>query len=239
MRRCLLLLAVLAVASGLSAQENNQYTQEDVLAVFAQYNPSALKKAQQNASYNEILQAFTLSYQAEKNAQTEAELLAAVKNFDNSLRLYFIAQAYEEGLVLQQHSAINLAALDQQTQEDLLTVFTDIYHTTLDIRDEEIKLCKKRIKSLKKDDLLSRGEQKAQITRQKSRIKELKSIKKALKKDAKEQVRQASELYFANLKKDIAAKITAVTHDAQQKELDAQSADNLQIKSKNKKPVAK
>ena len=145
MKRCLLLLAVLAVASGLSAQGNNKYTQEDVLAVFAQYNPAVLEEAKGNASYNEIVQALANSFQRVKTPENEAELLAVVKNFDNSLRLFLIAQAYEEGLALQQASNIDLASLDKTTQQDLLEVFQSIYNTTLQIRDEEIKLCKKRI----------------------------------------------------------------------------------------------
>ena len=239
MKRCLLLLAVLAVASGLSAQGNNKYTQEDVLAVFAQYNPAVLEEAKGNASYNEIVQALANSFQRVKTPENEAELLAVVKNFDNSLRLFLIAQAYEEGLALQQASNIDLASLDKTTQQDLLEVFQSIYNTTLQIRDEEIKLCKKRIKALKKDGSLTKEDKKAKIAEQKARIKELKSFKKSLKKDAKEQVRRASELYFEDLKEQITAKLTAEVFSAQQQELQAQSSDNLQIKTKNKKPVAK
>lgn len=79
MKRCLLLLAVLAVASGLSAQESQQYTQEEVLAVFAQYNPAVLEKAKTNEQYNEILQKLASAYQKDKTEEAESELIALAK----------------------------------------------------------------------------------------------------------------------------------------------------------------
>lgn len=239
MKRCLLLLAVLAVASGLSAQESQQYTQEEVLAVFAQYNPAVLEKAKTNEQYNEILQKLASAYQKDKTEEAESELIALAKNFDNSLRLFIIAKTYENGLALQQVSNIDLAALEAITQGDLLAVFEDIYDNTLDIRDEEIKLCKARIKALKKDKSLSKEDRKAQIAKENDRIKTLKAEIKQLKKDAKDKVRSASELYFADLKADVADNTASVTKAAQEAAQDAKSAKNLQVKTKNKKPVGK
>lgn len=153
--------------------------------------------------------------------------------------MFIIAKTYENGLALQQVSNIDLAALEATTQGDLLAVFEDIYDNTLDIRDEEIKLCKARIKALKKDKSLSKEDRKAQIAKENDRIKTLKAEIKQLKKDAKDKVRSASELYFADLKADVADNTASVTKAAQEAAQDAKSAKNLQVKTKNKKPVGK
>lgn len=239
MKRCLLLLSVLAAASSLYAQDSQKYTQEEVLAVFAQYNPAVLEKAKINAQYNEILQNLAASYQKEKTEQSEAELIALVKNFDNSLRLFIIAKTYENGLALQEVSNIDLAALETTTQADLLSVFEDIHAQTLDIRNEEIKLCKARIKALKKDKSLDKKERNAQIEKENDRIKALKAEIKQLKKDAKNKVRSASEVYFADLKAEASSQVASATKAAKEEAQKAKSSKNLEVKAKNKKPVGK
>ena len=239
MKRCLLLLAVLAAASSLYAQDSQKYTQEEVLAVFAQYNPAVLEKAKNNAQYNEILQNLAASYQKEKTAQSETELIALVKNFDNSLRLFVIAKTYENGLALQQASNIDLAALEGATRADLLAVFEDIYEQTLDIHNAEIKLCKARIKALKKDKSLDKQERNAQIEKENARIKELKAEIKQLKKDAKNKVRSASELYFSDLKAEASSQVASATKAAKEEAEKAKTSKNLEVKAKNKKPVGK
>lgn len=239
MKRCLLLLAVLAAASSLYAQDSQKYTQEEVLAVFAQYNPAVLEKAKTNEQYNDILQKLAASYQKDKTADSQTELIALAKNFDNSLRLFIIAKTYENGLALQQASNIDLAALETTTQDDLLAVFEDIYENTLAIHEEEIKLCKARIKALKKDKSLTKEDRKAQIAKENDRIKALKTEIKQLKKDSKEKVRSASELYFADLKDEVSSKTVSVTKAAQEEAQKAKSTKNLQVKTKNKKPVGK
>lgn len=239
MKRCLLLLAVLAAASSLYAQDSQKYTQEEVLAVFAQYNPAVLEKAKNNAQYNEILQNLAASYQKEKTAQSETELIALVKNFDNSLRLFVIAKTYENGLALQQASNIDLAALEGATRADLLAVFEDIYEQTLDIHNAEIKLCKVRIKALKKDKSLDKQERNAQIEKENARIKELKAEIKQLKKDAKNKVRSASELYFSDLKAEASSQVASATKAAKEEAEKAKASKNLEVKAKNKKPVGK
>ncbi len=239
MKRCLLLLAVLAAASSLSAQDGQKYTREEVLAVFARYNPSVLETAKTNAQYNDILQKLASSYQQPKNETSEAELIALAKNFDNSLRLFLIAKAYEEGVSLQMAANIDLAALDTSIKQDLLTVFEDVYANTLDVKKEEIKLSKARIKTLKKDKTLGDAQRKLEISREKDRVNALKSEIKTLKKDSKAKVRSASEVYFADLKADVSAQFTSVSKAAEESAAKAKASSNRQVKTKNKKPVGK
>ena len=100
MKRSLFVLATLAMSSALYAQgEAGGYTREQVLDIFAQYNPSVLEYASQNAGYNAILEGFASSYQLPQTPENRYELVAAVRNFDNSLRLAAAAQAYQDAVL--------------------------------------------------------------------------------------------------------------------------------------------
>ena len=239
MKRCLLLLAVLAAASALQAQDGQKYSREDVLAVFAQYNPQVLENAKVNEDYNHILQQWASAYQQEKSPQADWELMAVAKNFDNSLRLFVIAQTYEESLALQKAANMDFASLDVSTRQALVTVFQDIYNATLDIKAQEIAQTKARIKALKKDKTLAAAQRKLQLTQEKALLKSLKTEVKTLKKDASAKVKSASDVYFADMKERALAKLETAYQAALKQAQQAKSSANRQVKSKNKKPVGK
>ena len=239
MKRCLLLLAVVAVASALQAQDGQKYSHEEVLAVFAQYNPQVLENAKVDEDYNQILKQWVSAYQREKSPQADWELMAVAKNFDNSLRLFAIAQAYEESLVLQQAANMDLASLEGSTQQALRAVFHDIYTVTLDIKALEMAQVKARIKALKKDQNLTPEQRKLQLAQEKAFLKALKAEVKTLKKDASAKVKSASEVYFADMKERTLAKLETAYQTALKQAQKAQASANRQVKSKNKKPVGK
>ncbi len=239
MKRCLLLLAVLAAASALQAQDGQKYSREEVLAVFAQYNPQVLENAKVNEDYNHILQQWVSAYQREKSPQADWELMAVAKNFDNSLRLFAIAETYEESLVLQQAANMDLASLDSSTQQALRAAFHDIYTVTLDIKALEMAQTKARMKALKKDKNLAAEQRKLVLAQEKAHLKALKTEVKTLKKDASSKVNAAAERYFTEMKEQIIAKQNAAQKAAQEQAQKAQSSANRQVKSKNKKPVGK
>ncbi len=239
MKRCLLLLAVLAAASALQAQDGQKYSREDVLAVFAQYNPQVLENAKVNEDYNHILQQWASAYQQEKSPQADWELMAVAKNFDNSLRLFVIAQTYEESLALQKAANMELASLDVSTRQALVAVFQDIYNATLDIKAQEIAQTKARIKTLKKDKTLAAAQRKLQLAQEKALLKSLKTEVKTLKKDASAKVKSASDVYFADMKERALAKLETAYQAALKQAQQAKSSSNRQVKSKNKKPVGK
>ena len=239
MKRCLLLLAVLAAASALQAQDGQKYSREDVLAVFAQYNPQVLENAKVNEDYNRILQQWATAYQREKSPQADWELMAVAKNFDNSLRLFAITKTYEESLALQKAANMELASLDVSTRQALLAVFQDIYNATLDIKAQEIAQTKARMKAVKKDKTLAAEQRKQKLAQEKSLLKDLKTEVKTLKKDSSSKVQAASDVYFADIKAQALAQFEAAYKAALEQAQKAKSSSNRQVKSKNKKPVGK
>lgn len=241
MKRCLLLLAALAAASALSAQENNHFTREDVLTVFGQYNPSVLKKAELNQPYQEVLEKLASSYSVLKTEENRQELIALAKNFDNSLLLHAISQAYEEGFVLQRLSGLQLDALAARTREDLSAVFNNILDVTLELKEIRIEELKEEIKAVKADKTLDKLARKEKIKVLKGKIKAVKAEMKTLKKNRAEQVASTVQLYMTDLTDRAEGTLSFKRKEAAAREQaqKAQSSSNLQIKSKNKKPVAK
>ena len=75
------------------------YSREDVLALVAQYNPAILEKASADEGYNAILQGLASAYTAEKTDENFIELVALIRNFDNSLSLAAAANRYQDALL--------------------------------------------------------------------------------------------------------------------------------------------
>ena len=119
MKKGLLLLAALAVSSALCAQENQNLGREDVLAAFKEYNPAALEKAARNPAYNDLLNKVAAAYSAPDTDERQNEMIALVKNFDNSVRLQAAREEYFNGRTLQAVSGEELAALDARVQAEL------------------------------------------------------------------------------------------------------------------------
>lgn len=241
MKRCLLLLAALAAASALSAQETNHFTREDVLTVFGQYNPSVLKKAELNPAYQDVLEKLASSYSAPKTEENRLELIALAKNFDNSILLHAISRAYEDGFVLQRLSGLQLDALAARTREDLSAVFNNILYVTLELKEIRIEELQEEIKAVKADKTTDKLARKEKIKVLKGKIKAVKAEIKDLKKNRAEQVAAAAQLYMTDLTDRAEGTLSFKRKEAAAREQaqKAQASANLQIKSKNKKPVAK
>lgn len=239
MKRSLMMLAVLAFASALSAQETPVYNTEEVLAMFAEYNPAAVQKAKTNADYSSLMNKVAEAYRAPKTPAAQVELIALIKNFDNSIALQQIKLQYENDLKLQQVSSIDLAAKDAQTLGKLETVFNNILQQTLAVKEWQIGWYEEQIKSFKRNKEMDKGARNARIKEFKNNIKALKKEMKELKKNSQTQVTASAGVYLADLKTDLAARQKAELERAQAEAAKAKSSKNLQTKSKNKKRVAK
>lgn len=242
MRRSLLILATLALSSALYAQTGEEpYTREKVLEIFSQYNPSVLENAQQNEDYNAILESFLASYNSPQTPQNRYELIAVARNFDNSIRLKSASLEYEEALIFAQMSGMDPAPAVLRFRKQLLPIFQQIWAVTIQLRDYEISELKQARKVLRKNRDLSKEARAQQDRALKDKITALERANKELQKNAGEQILSAIEAQVLAANQALVARLEAALaqQQAQDAVQQALQTSNLQVKTKNKKPVAK
>ena len=239
MKKGLLLLAALAVSSALYAQENQNLGREDVLAAFKEYNPAALEKAARNPAYNDLLNKVAAAYSAPDTDERQNEMIALVKNFDNSVRLQAAREEYFNGRTLQAVSGEELAALDARVQAELQEVVESVFDNTLEVREIQIDRYQEQIKAIKKDDSLSKEQKKASVAELKDKIKAVKTEIKTLKKNSKQKIQDTADVYFADIRSEYTRRQDIERLRAKAQELQASQTAARDVKADNKKPVAK
>lgn len=239
MKKGLLLLAALAVSSALCAQENQNLGREDVLAAFKEYNPAALEKAARNPAYNDLLNKVAAAYSAPDTDERQNEMIALVKNFDNSVRLQAAREEYFNGRTLQAVSGEELAALDARVQDELQEVVKSVFDNTLEVREIQIDRYQEQIKAVKKDDSLSKEQKKASVAELKDKIKAVKTEIKTLKKNSKQKIQDTADVYFADIRSEYTRRQDIERLRAKAQELQASQTAARDVKADNKKPVAK
>lgn len=239
MKKGLLLLAALAVSSALCAQENQNLGREDVLAAFKEYNPAALEKAARNPAYNDLLNKVAAAYAAPDTDERQNEMIALVKNFDNSVRLQAAREEYFNGRTLQAVSGEELAALDARVQAELQEVVESVFDNTLEVREIQIDRYQDQIKAVKKDDSLSKEQKKASVAELKDKIKAVKTEIKTLKKNSKQKIQDTAAVYFADIRSEYTRRQDIERLRAKAQELQASQTTARDVKADNKKPVAK
>lgn len=230
MKKNIWLLALLMVGSALYAQENVSLGGADLLAAFKQYNPAALEKARTNAIYQEVLSKLAASYTASRSVEKELELIALVKNFDNSLYLQALRNAYFESRTLQLVSGTTLNSLEANTWEQLFPIVKSIYQNTLDVRYLQLKHEQQVLKQVKKDNTLSQEQRAEQISLLQKQIKQTKQVIRELKKDSTLQIAAVCDTYLTEMQ--------AAFTSAQPQQLQAEQSSSRDIKANHKKPIA-
>ena len=206
MNKNLLFSVLLFMSCTLSAQEVVKMGKEDVWNAFKQYNPSALQKASLNQQYGDLLYKLSLAYSAPKTEENEVELIALVKNFDNSIILQSIKEEYESARTLQLVSGADLNALEEKTQKRLLNLVKSIYKNTLEVKEIQIDRYKQDLKEAKKNKNLS-SEQKNTLSQEiEKRIKQVKKEINVLKKNRKQKLQDSARVYFVDIKTAYEAK---------------------------------
>ena len=206
MNKNLLFSMLFFMTCALSAQEVAKMGREDVLNAFKQYNPAALQKASLNQQYGDLLYKVSLAYSAPKTEENEVELIALVKNFDNSIILQSIKEEYESARTLQLMSGADLNALEEKTQEKLVKLVKDIYKNTLDVKEIQIDRYKQDLKAVKKNKNLS-SEQKNTLSQEiEKRIEQVKKEINVLKKNRKQKIQDSARVYFVDIKAAYEAK---------------------------------
>ena len=235
MKKSLFMLATLTLASALYAQaDGGYYTREKVLELFSQYNPAILENAQQNEDYNAILESFLASYHEPETAENQYELIAIARNFDNSIRLQAVTNEYEQAVLFAHMSGQDIApAAVQRFRQELLPIFRQIWAVTVQLREVQIDDAKALLKQIRKDKTLSAADRSSREQILQTQLDELKAQHKALQKDAGAQIVASVEQYMAQ------ADEALVARQAEKRADQTRQTENLQIKTKNKKPVAK
>lgn len=223
-------LATLLMLTCVSLQGLN-YNKEEVLSVVAQYNPAILEKASADEGYKAILQELASAYNAEKTDESFVELVALVRNFDNSLDLATSANRYQDALLLNALNGMDLTYAKDTFHQEVQTILTRIWAVTLQVQDLALDIYKERLKQVKKDPNLAELERAVAEAELKIKIKETKREIKNLKKYKSEQLSAAADVYVLQTENDFNQKMQAARQ--------AQEAENLEVKSNHKKPVAK
>ncbi len=235
MRRSLFILAALALTPAVYAQADNaHFTREQVLEIFSQYNPSVLEQAQENADYNAVLESFLEAYDA-SSAQTErAEIIAVARNFDNSIQLQVLTDAYYQAASAARLMGGNEASAEKLFREDLTDVFSRVWAVTVQLRSYQLAEAKQSLKSVRADKTLPQAERAARIKQLQTEIRALKAERKSLQKNRAEIIMSAVDSYVLQVQQAEGGLLQAARQAAS-----ASEAENLHVKSNHKKPVAK
>lgn len=237
MKKSLLFLAALAVSSALCAQEGQNFTRDDVFAAFQEYNPAALQRADSSPAYRDLLEKVAAAYTAPKTDENQNQLIALVKNFDNSLRLQAVKETYANSRTLQQMSGTQLADLDERTTQQLQAVVQDIFKQTLQVKQIQVKRYKQQIKATKKDASLSAEQKTEQVAALQAQIRAVKTEVRNLKKSSSQKIQDTAKVYFADMRSEYDKQHAAAEAPEQQLQVEQSAAHD--VKANHKKPVAK
>ncbi len=232
MKKGIVALAVMMLTMPLYAQsEQNAFSKAEILDIFAQFNPSVLEKAQQNKQYDAILQDFLNSYQASPSPTSRYELIAVARNFDNSIQLQALAEAYYAKWMSAKMSGASYDPIHQNFVRDVTDTMENVWAVTVSLRDYQLDQAKDQLKQVRADKTLTPQARQEETKNLKQNIKSLRAELKSLKKNPGQYVLSAAEDYVARAEQQFAA--------ANEHAKNARQSKNLQVKTNNKKPVAK
>ena len=200
MNRILCILVAFFFSSVLCGQEIIRLGKEDVLNAFKQYNPSALKKASLNTEYGELLNKLSLAYSVADTEENRLELIALVKNFDNSIFLQAVKMKYEKARTWQLMTGNDLKALDKSTYQNVLKLVKSIFANTIDVKKIQIDLYQQELKEIKKNKELSADQKKASTEQLENKIQTVKKEIKEFKTNKKQKIQDTARAYFSDIK---------------------------------------
>lgn len=211
MKRGLFLLATVTLSSALCAQE--VLTSEQARQIVADFNPQLLERAAQNPDVSQLVDTLIASYLAKQPADTLAnryELVAFVRNFDNSLDLYATTKNYRQAVQYSQLGGAVEAAAYEHAHQQLQEIFPRIWAVSVQTKRELLAQYKASV-----------------IAAERAAIPFLETDLKKLQTHVGEQLVGLVQNTLAQVKAQVLAEHTALGE-----------ATNLQIKTKHKKPVA-
>lgn len=218
MKRGLFLVATVTLCSAMYAQ--GTLSREEAQSIFAQYNPGLLTTAQENSQMNRLLQEVLHTYAAQNLPDTlenRYTLIALARNFENSVALHWVSNAYKQAVLYSQLGGNTQAAAQQAARADLQTIYSRIWAVSVQVKEDLLRA----YKAARKQALRAGDKDKAQQYAQ--------SV-------------QAVRADLKTLRTQVGPQIVALVQDAlsaaQEQAQKALQADNLQLKTNHKKPVA-
>lgn len=240
MKKSVFILASMALSAALYAQTANpSFSREEVLEIFAQFNPSVLEKAQNSAEYNSVLETFLQTYQSGKAPADKYELIGVARNFDNSIALQGLSNTYRGLWMGAKMTGTDVSAARTAFTQDVSEVMKNIWSVSVNLRQYQLSQTKAQLKAVRKDKTLSKDERAAQAEKLEFDIKMLKHEIKSLKKNSGEFAQSAAQDYVSSTEGKFEQELAAAREAAAKQAQAARQTKNLQTKTKNKKPVAK
>ena len=240
MKKSTLLLAILSMSSTLYAQPApSALTREQVLDVFSRFNPVVLEKARQDATYQTVLEQLLVSCDSGGSCPSRWEMIALARNFENSLYLDQLTKVYQELWLSSQMMGLDIRPQRELFTLDVRDIFTRFWAVTVQLKEYQLDTTQQALRQVLRDKTLSPQARTEQQTRLKTEIKALKEEIKAFKKNPGEQICFLTQNHVEQAEQQAREQAFEVNRRAAEQEgTRAAQSENLQIKSKHKKPVA-
>ena len=239
MKKSLLILAVMACCCAAYAQDKT--SAQEVLSLFATYNPSALQKAQEDPGYNALLQNIVNQAQIQDTLESRLEMIALVRNFDSSVKLFTTGREYEDAVLIAVTGDYPLEPVNAKYRPAFTEAYTNVWAVSVNIQEELLAQYQQMLKDSQKNTALSKEQRAEEKKSLKEKISNTQKYLKQMKKQPGEYIAGAVNEAMLDAQRNVGAKIAAI-NEVRAKKLAAaraQESANLEIKNKNQKPVAK
>lgn len=231
MKNGLFLLATVTLSSALYAQQPLTYQETE--DIFARYNPQLMaRSAQDDNMRNLVDQVITtfVSQQPENTLENRYTLIALARNFENSLILQAATEQYQRAFLYAQLGNPEIVGPAQENaRKMLLENYARMWAVSVQVKEDLLAQYETSRKEAGRDARLTPAEQKARQARLDDTIHALRADIRQLRTNPGNQLIELTEETLTEAADQVRDQLAA---------LEAQSTDNLQIKTKHKKPVA-
>ena len=230
MKHGFFLAATVTLSSALYAQQPLTYQAAE--GVFAQYNPQLMARVSQEPSMRELVEQVLASYldsRPQDTPENRYTLIALARNFENSLALQALTQQYEQAVLYARLGNPQVqAAAREHARRELLSTYARIWAVSVQVKEDLLAYYQQARGGVSALPLTG--------VEQKARTARLKAVINALEADIRDLKTQPGEQLLSLTRQALTR--TEEQVQAQAKSLQAAATDNLQIKTKHKKPVA-
>lgn len=231
MKNGLFLLATVTLSSALYAQQPLTYQETE--DIFAHYNPQLMARSAQDDNMRNLVDQVITTFirqQPENTLENRYTLIALARNFENSLILQAVTEQYQRSLLYAQLGNREVAGpARENARQNLLENYARMWAVSVQVKEDLLAQYEAARKEAGKDALLTPAEQKARQARLDDTIHALRADIRQLRTNPGNQLIELTEETLTTAAEQVQGQLAA---------LEAQSTDNLQIKTKHKKPVA-